>query len=217
MAFDDAQNSADRAPQRIDVHKSDSSQRPKVIPIRPTEKASLGHPRLDEIRQLLDESEPVAAPPLDPAPGLDPEDDLSDENVIRYRGAFRRRFGIGFDWLPHHRRALIALLHEKGLTDREVKMFRHTGNLTRTPIGVELTANRWVALWGGLQLLTFAALFGALAIAAVPNLIADPIRALRAVAVLSGIAALCCTMFWLYIKPWIVQRRAGQRQSRRAI
>lgn len=188
--------------QNSDRRAAEGRQPSKVLPIRPPEKKSLGHPRLDEIRQLLHEAEPAS----------DPEDDLSDDNVIRSRTAFRRRFGIGFDWLPHHRRALIALLLDKGLTDREVKMFRHTGNLKRTPLGVELTANRWIALWGGLQMVTFGTLFGALVIAAVPNVIADPVRALRALIVLGGIAALCYAIFWLYIKPWIVQQR-GRRSD----
>lgn len=171
---------------------------PKVVPIRPPRKP-LGDERLEEIRRLLGESVPMPEP--------DPEDDLSDENVVRYRQAFRRRFGIGFDWLPHHRKALIALIHEYGLTDREVKMFRHTGNLKRTPLSVELTANRWIALWGGLQLVVFGTLFGALCVAVVPNLSSDPVRALRAILTLGGLFALCYAIYWLYIKPWIVQAR----------
>lgn len=187
--------------QNSDSQAAEGRQSLKVVPICPTEKRSLGHPHLDEIRQLLNEAEPAP----DPAP--DPEDDLSDDNVIRSRAAFRRRFGIGFDWIPHHRRALITLQQAKGLTDREVKMFRHTGNLKRTPLGVELTANRWIALWGGLQMVTFGTLFGALVIAAVPNVIVDPVRALRALIVLGGIAVLCYAIFWLNIKPWIVKKR----------
>ena len=193
----------DDRPEKIDDKVSDSEARhnaasQKVVPIRPRARKPLGDSRLEEIRRLLGESVP------DPDP-LD--DGQSDARVIEDEEAFRRRFGLGFDWPRRHREALILLKREKDLTDSEIRLFRHTGNLKRTPFGVELAANRWVALWGGLQLVLFGTLFGALCIAAMPNLMVNPVKALRAVIGLGGLLALCYAIFWLYIKPWIVQRR----------
>lgn len=170
----------------------------RVVPLRPAAKAALD-PRLEEIRLLLLETE---APSVDEA--------LSDAQVIQDGYAFQQRFGIGFNWPRQDRVALLRLMHEKGLNDAEVKLFRRTGNLVRTPLGVSLTASAWVA-WIGAALLSFwTGIFGTLTVLYLLHWRAVSFSAYRAAA-LAGITLLLgCVTYWLHFKPWLIQRRSSQ-------
>ncbi len=149
---------------------------------------------LEELRRLLQETEPI-------------DDALSDNEVIRDEKQFRLRFGPGFDWPKRDRIALIALKHEKDLTDAEIKLFRRTGNLSRGPFGVRLTANRWMAWFGWLQLAYFAALLLAVIAGLNVGMLQSPSRTLGVAVLLLALAGFCFTIYLMYIKPWMVQKR----------
>lgn len=170
----------------------------KVVPLPPPRQRPPLDPKLEEIRQLLQEATPLG-------------DDLSDEVVIRDRPSFRRRFGPGFDWSPSHREALIRLIHEKGLTDIEVKLFRHTGNLIRTPFGVHLGAKRWMAVIGVFQITLFASIFAVTLGVVWPYLFALTDKALKGWVLIAGLAALCYALYLTFILPWRIQRRTEQQ------
>lgn len=90
-------------------------------------------------------------------------------------------------------------------------MFQLTGNLHRSSLGVHLTASRWVALWGGVQIAVFGFLFLALLLAVWPGLVTAPAKAIKPVLVLLGHLAFCCGLYWMYVKPWLL-RRQKERQ-----
>lgn len=166
----------------------------KVTPIRSqSSKPPLEAP-LEELRRLLQETEPL-------------DDNLSDEEVIRDEKKFRRRFGVGFDWHKRDRIRLIALKHEKDLTDSEIKLFRHSGNLTRSPFGIRLSATRWGAWFGGIQLAYFGTLLLALLAGLNASMLRSPSRALGVAVLILGLLGFCITIYLMYIKPWIIQKR----------
>jgi len=166
----------------------------KVVRLHPPRQRPPLDPRLEEIRQLLQEATPL-------------DDDLSDEVVIRDNESFRRRFGPGFDWPRFQREALIRLIHEKDLTDSEVKLFRHTGNLIRTPFGVYLGAKRWMAVIGVFQITLFASIFAVTLGVVWPYLFALTDKALKGWVLIAGLAALCYALYLTFILPWTIQRR----------
>jgi len=172
----------------------------KVTPIRRKES---GKPPLDdaleELRRLLQETEPL-------------DDELSDNEVIRDEKKFRRRFGPGFDWSKRDRIALIALKHEKDLTDAEIKLFRHTGNLTRGPFGIRLAATRWTAWFGWLQLAYFGVLLLALLAGLNASMLRSPSKALGVTVLVLGLLGFCITIYLIYIQPWIIQKRTERRK-----
>lgn len=176
-----------------------SAKESKVVPIRPGQPEVSLDPRLEEIRQLLRDIEPLG-------------DELSDDRVIEDEKFFRKRFGIGFDWPRRHRLALIELKRDKDLTDAEIKLFRHTGNLRRTPFGVHLGASRWVALWGGFQLALFGILIVGIVIPLAPLVAGSPIKALKLGGVAVTLVSLCWVIYLFYIAPWRIQRRTERRQ-----
>lgn len=172
----------------------------KVTPIRRkvSDKPPLDD-ALEELRRLLQETEPL-------------DDELSDDEVIRDEKKFRRRFGPGFDWPKRDRIALIALKHEKDLTDAEIKLFRHTGNLTRGPFGIRLAATRWAAWFGWLQLAYFGALLLALLAGLNATMLRSPSRALGAAVLILGLLGFCITIYLMYIQPWIIQKRTERKK-----
>jgi hypothetical protein len=155
-------------------------------------------PRLQELREILANADPhpEAATQVP-----------SDQEVIDDEHAFRRRFGLGFSWPRIHREALIKLKREFDLTDREIRLFRHTGNLKRTPTGVYLDANRWVAAWGWAQLAFFGSLLVVLALVTWPNLVSANPHAWKAVGSMVGIALFCWLIYLTFVKPWTIRRR----------
>ncbi|MEL0028196.1 MAG: hypothetical protein VW625_05975 [Perlucidibaca sp.] len=169
----------------------------RALPTRPP-RAKLD-PRLEELRSILQASEPAEVPAD------------SDAALINDGYLFQKRFGPGFNWPRRHRMALLKLIQQTGLSDREVRLFRHTGNLRRTPRSVELAATGGMALigasqigfWGGFALMLAIAL--ALDFGSSSRL---PLRVVAAVAVLSGASYL---LYICSIKPWITQRRIEQR------
>ncbi|PZP91207.1 MAG: hypothetical protein DI587_36140 [Variovorax paradoxus] len=151
-------------------------------------------PRLEEMRRILAESKPL--------------DSLySDDEVIADEGKFRKRFGPGFRWNRRDRIGLIALKNRYDLTDPEIQLFQHTGNLHRSVFGVRLTASPWIALWGGVQIMVFGLLFLVLLLAAWPNLVTAPTKAIKPVLALLGLLTFCCGLYWMYVKPWLLHRR----------
>ena len=167
---------------------------PKVVPLRPANDRKKLPPKLEEIRKLLGESTPAGAVP-------------TDEEAIRDPAAFRRRFGPGFDWSRRHRESLILLMHDKGLTDNEVKLFRHTGNLHRTAFSVRLSVNPWVTLWGGSNFAFFTFVLGLLLIVLWPQISTLSVQALKGWGLLAGLGLLCAGLYVAFILPWLIERR----------
>lgn len=93
-------------------------------------------------------------------------------------------------------------------------MVRHTGNLRRTPFGVVFTASPWVALWGGVQLAVFGLLFVALLGAAWPSVKSGSAMALRPVLAMLALFGFCYTLYWFYVKPWLLRRRKERERDR---
>ncbi len=172
----------------------------KVVPIRPQPSTPPLDPRLEELRQILRDSDIIAA-----------DDELSDEAVVNDKSKFRRRFGRGFDWERPHREALIKLKREWDLTDREIRLFWETRNLRKTRRGVELTASPWAAVSGSLQLLYVVPLCMIAVLAGWQNLLFAPSRYLSAWLMLFGIAVYAVVLYWSQIKPWLVQRQLHRR------
>jgi hypothetical protein len=169
----------------------------KVVPLRSEKPSKLQgslDPRLEEFRRILAQSEPV-------------DGEYSDDEVIRDEDRFRRRFGLGFRWNHRDRIGLIELKKRYDLTDPEIKLFQHTGNLRRTPFGVKLTASPWIAAWGSVQIAIFVFLILVLLLAAWPNLIVAPARAIKPVLALLSLLIFCVGLYWLYVKPWLLRRR----------
>lgn len=171
----------------------------KVVPLHPKATAPLD-PRLEELRRILSQSEPA-------------DSEYSDDEAIRDEDKFRRRFGPGFRWNRRDRIGLIELKKRYDLTDPEIKLFQHTGNLRRSPFGVMLTASPWIALWGGVQIAVFGVLFLALLLAAWPNLLAAPERAIKPALALLALLGFCFALHWLYVKPWLLRRRKERESS----
>lgn len=167
-----------------------------IVPIRPEHFRMSLDPRLEELRQILRNAD------VDPS-----SDDLSDAAVVNDESKFRRRFGRGFDWRPHHREALIDLKHKHDLTDKEIRLFWETGNLRRTTHGVKLTAGPWAAASAGLQLFYVVPLCLAAMLAGWQNLLFAPLRFLPAWLMLFGIALYGFALYWSQIMPWLIQRR----------
>ena len=178
--------------------------RDEVVPLRPekSDPPQRLDPRLEEMRRILAQSEPL-------------DGTYSDEEVIADEGKFRKRFGPGFRWNRRDRIGLIALKKRYDLTDPEIKLFQHTGNLRRTPFGVQLSASPWIALWGGVQLAVFSLFFLALMFAALPNLGAAPSKAVKPLLGLGGLLLFCYLLYWFYIKPWRLQRRLDRERTQR--
>lgn len=194
--MDDRRDPERNAPRKTQS-ESDSKTRSKVVPLCPTKTESPParlDPRLDEMRRILAQAEP-----LDGA--------YSDDEVIADEGKFRKRFGPGFHWNRRDRIGLITLKKRYDLTDPEIKLFHYTGNLHRSVFGVRLTASPWIALWGCVQITVFGLLFLALLLAAWPNLVSRPAKAMKPVLALLALFAFCCALYWLYVKPWLLRRR----------
>ena len=135
-------------------------------------------------------------------------DRLAPGRLIEDERAFRRRFGYGFNWPRRHREALIQLKHEMDLTDAEIKLFRHTGNLRRTAFGVQLNASGWMAAFGWVQITLFSVLFGIPIMLACVSFTGSPNQALRIGLVSTGLVGLCFGIYLVYVQPWVIQRRA---------
>ncbi|MCX7071462.1 MAG: hypothetical protein NTW01_10800 [Gammaproteobacteria bacterium] len=184
-----------RGEARSEIASPDSGS--TVVPLRPEKPPKATEqldPRLEELRRILAQSEPA-------------DGEYSDVEVIRNEDKFRRRFGPGFRWNRRDRIGLIELKKRYDLTDAEIKLFQHTGNLRRTPFGVMLTASPWIALWGSVQIAVFGILFLALLLAAWPNLFTTPTKAIKLTLALLVLLGFCVALHWLYVKPWLLRRR----------
>jgi hypothetical protein len=186
-----------------DVQK-DGGRDAKIVLLRPATSPPPLDPRLEELRNILSQAQPI-------------DSEFSDDEVIQDEDKFRRRFGPGFRWNRRHREALMRLKRHYDLTDPEIKLFQHTGNLRRTPFGVQLAASPWIALWGGVQLAVFGLLFLALLFATLPNLVGAPSKAAKPLLGLGGLLLFCYNLYWFYIKPWRLQRQLDRERTQRGL
>lgn len=166
-------------------------------PVRPPERLD---PRLDELRRLLAQSEPISGP-------------YSDEEVIDDEDKFRKRFGPGFRWSRRDRTGLIALKTRYDLTDSEIKLFHYTGNLHRSVFGVRLTTSSWIAIGGGVHLAILGPMLLLLLAGTMLDWRAETSIVLSRLMAILGLSTICYGIYWLYVKPWRIQRRKEREQS----
>ena len=69
-----------------------------------------------------------------------------DRATVEREDVFLHRFG--FAWPHPHRKAPIALKHERGLTDPEIRRLYGTGNVRRQGSGVRFVASLFMAITG---------------------------------------------------------------------
>ena len=170
---------------------------PKVVPLHPPKPPKPLDPRLEELLKALDGHEP-------------PEPPSYDEEIIVDEAKFRRRFG--FSWGLRHRRDLMRLKAEYDLSDSEIIFFKRTGNLHRTPVGVQLSINYWVTFWGLLQFAVFAGLALLLLIVLWPQLGELSMKAIKGWALLGFLFAISTAVYVLYLLPWKISRRVTQQR-----
>jgi hypothetical protein len=60
---------------------------------------------------------------------------------------------------------------------------------------------------GSVQIAIFVFLILVLLLAAWPNLIVAPARAIKPVLALLSLLIFCVGLYWLYVKPWLLRRR----------
>lgn len=173
--------------------------KPNVVPLRPPQAKKL-NPQLEEIRRLLDVHEPAEPP-------------TPDDEVIADEAKFRQRFGVGFSWGLRHRRDLMRLKREYDLSDGEIILFKRTGNLHRTPIGVELSVNGRFTIWGALQFATFTGFTLFSLFVLWPQLNTLSMLALKGWAVIGFTSAIAWAIYALYLLPWRVFRRVAQQRA----
>jgi len=154
--------------------------------------------RLEEIRQILNEAEPLPEPSML---------ERLDAEAIVDRTAFKRRFGR--DWPSRrHREALIQLRQERDWTDGEIKLFLITGTLQRGPFGVRPSADSWVAVWGNVLIAGMLFLVTGIAAAVlagmVPWSLGTAMHAIGDILLFSGFAWIA---YQMHVRPWRIQRR----------
>ena len=160
--------------------------------------------RLEELRQIWREAEPI----LEPS-----ELERLDAEAIKDRRVFKRRFG--YDWpLRFHREALVKLRQERDWTDKEVWLFLLSGTLRRGPLGVKPAASVWTAAFGVVLvslMLVFATLLAGLFIAHSAALTLNAAtRGAGAVLLYLGLGWL---LYQFYVRPWRIQRRGFAESS----
>jgi hypothetical protein len=153
--------------------------------------------RLEEIRQILRDAEPMHAPSTR---------ERLDAEAIEDRHVFKRRFGC--DWsLRTHRESLVSLLRERDWTDREVRLFLLSGLLQHGPFGVRAAPSALIATVGVVlmaSMLVFAVVTAALLIERAQSMDADHIASGGGVVLLFlGITWLA---YRLYVRPWRLLR-----------
>jgi len=154
--------------------------------------------RLEEIRQILNEAEPLPEPSAL---------ERLDAEAIVDRTAFKRRFGR--DWPSrHHREALIRLRQERDWTDGEIKLFLITGTLQRGPLGVWPSADSWMAAWGSVLIASMLFLVTTIAVAVFARLapwsFGTAMQAAGDTLLFSGFA---WVVYQMHVRPWRIQRR----------
>jgi hypothetical protein len=154
--------------------------------------------RLEEIRQILNEAEPLSEPST--------LERLDDEAIVD-RTAFKRRFGR--DWPSRrHREALIQLRQERDWTDGEIKLFLITGTLQRGPFGVRPSADSWMAAWGSVLIVGMLVLVMGIGAAVLARLVpwsfGIAVHAAGDVLLFSGFA---WVVYQMHVRPWRIQRR----------
>ena len=154
--------------------------------------------RLEEMRQILREAEPLA-----PASALQ----RLDAEAVEDRTAFKRRFGR--DWPSRqHREALIQLRQERDWTDGEIKLLLITGTLQRGPFGVRPSADSWMAVWGTFLIVGLLFLVAGIAAAVLARMVPwsfdTAMHAAGDVLLFSGFA---WVVYQMHVRPWRIQRR----------
>lgn len=152
-----------------------------------------------EVRALLSEAEPE-----NPYPALAMARDRRAVEDERY---FIHRFG--FDWPRRDRLALIDLKHRHDVTDRQIRLFKWTGNLRRKNGAVTLAATRGSAIYGRCLIV---GIFVEFVLLLLPGMLTVHHLSVLQVAKLCAAAAYVIAMAWGvnlgFVKPWAIQRRA---------
>jgi len=155
--------------------------------------------RLEEIRQILREAEPIPASSIL---------ERLDVEAIEDRRVFKRRFG--YDWpLRFHREALVTLRQERDWTDGEVKLFLLSGTLQRSAFGVRPAPSTWIAGLGAFVIVNMLVY-----IVVVAGLLAERIGGMDTdhIARGGGVVLLFLGIGWLayqvYVRPWRILRRS---------
>lgn len=135
-----------------------------------------------------------------------------DRQVIVDERAFIARFG--FDRPRRYRESLIQLKHTKDLTDREIRLLKHTGSLRFDARGVRLAASHSIAIFGrmvigwlGLQMIYAWDL-------ATHSTIHTPFLMLRFAALMLLLMGIGWGIHQIYVRPWLIQQRTRLSPSR---
>ena len=120
--------------------------------------------------------------------------------------SFKARYG--FVWGARARQALLRFQDELDLSDREVRLFHRTGNLQlRSGNEIVLTANRYLAAFGRLQILGILLVYGTM-IAFAMNVAETFLQAVVLMGVASGVCAVAFGLHKLFVEPWEIKKRA---------
>ncbi len=169
----------------------------RVIQLQPRQKGKEPLPwRLEEIRRTLAEAESVTPSP--------------DQEAINSPEVFYDRFG--FKWPKEDRQALIDLKGKYGMTDREIRVFHSTGNLSRRGGVVRLTAYPSVALAMGLMIGVLSVLASVFFLGAGVAFFNNNSSWVIGLAFGLALVALMAWGYWAHIDPYFAQRRAKQRR-----
>lgn len=131
---------------------------------------------------------------------------ISDSDALENEDAFRRRFGLGFQWNAKDRRALFKLKNRMQMTDSDIRLFRHTGSLRRSGDRITLDARKRDVLIGGVQIAILILSFGELLLSIAPHPWKSVNLYLEMIGLIIGNWLLCYLTYWTNIKPWFRQR-----------
>lgn len=119
--------------------------------------------------------------------------------------AFKARYG--FVWGARARQALLRFQDELDLSDREVRLFHRTGNLQlRSGNEIVLTANRYLAAFGRLQILGILLLYSTM-IALAMNAAQTFLQGVVLMGLASCIFAVAFGLHKLFVEPWQIKKR----------
>ena len=152
-------------------------------------------PGLEELRRLINEATPTH-------PEL-PEEDVPDaESLIRDVQDFNKRYRAGYGWRKHHRRKLLTIKYEHGLSDSEIRGLRQVGAIRWTPCGVKLALTQGLAV--SAAILAFALLILAICTAVLiyPQLTTLSLSSAIGWALLGGYVSAAIYMYRTHIRPW---------------
>lgn len=119
--------------------------------------------------------------------------------------SFKARYG--FVWGERARQALLQFQDEFDLSDREVRLFHKTGNLQlRSGNEIVLTANRYLAAFGRLQILAILLVYGTMIVFAM-NVAETFLQGVFLIGLASGVGAVAIGLHKLFVEPWEIKKR----------